>query len=280
MNRLLTAIVVDDEPLAREGLRFRLNVDARIEVLAECQSASEALHEINNLRPDVIFLDIEMPGMNGLELAKHLKQHADFAVKVVFVTAFREFAINAFDFKAFDYLLKPFSEERLNQCVENLLEAFNQSETVQQHLKLGALLNRKTGNSIDGLMQNLEVANQSSLNDLQQTISLKNGSEWLRVKLDSIAWIEAAGDYMCVHTVDGSHIIRKTLKQFENELDAKRFPRVNRSAMINIQKLMKLTPNSNGEYVAQLSTGDRVKVSRKYKFRLDELKKAKKRNDD
>lgn len=274
MNRRLTAIVVDDEPLAREGLCFRLAADARIQVLAECQSASQALIEIIKHKPDVVFLDIEMPGMNGLELAKHLKQQSDIVVKVVFVTAFREFAINAFDFKAFDYLLKPFSDERLSQCIENLLADFAQSDTVQQHLKLGALLNRKTGNSIDGLMQNLEVACQSSLQDMQQTISLKNGSEWLRVKIDSISWIEAAGDYMCVHTVDGTHIIRKTLKQFENELDARHFPRVNRSAMVNIDKLVKLTPNSNGEYVAQLSTGDRVKVSRKYKFRLDELKKS------
>jgi two-component system LytT family response regulator len=275
LNRHLTAIVVDDEPLAREGLRFRLEADHRIQVLAECQSADQALVQIEMLQPDVVFLDIEMPGMNGLDLAKHLKLQTELVVKVVFVTAFREFAINAFEFKAFDYLLKPFSDERLSQCIENLTEAFSQSDTVQQHQRLGLLLNRKTGNSIDGLMQNLEVTCQSSLNDLQQTISLKNGSEWLRVKLDSISWIEAAGDYMCVHTVDGTHIIRKTLKQFENELDAKRFPRVNRSAMVNINKVLKLTPNSNGEYVAQLSTGDRVKVSRKYKYRLDELRKAK-----
>lgn len=274
MSRVLTAVVVDDEPLAREGLCYRLQADARIEVVMECQSASEALDAINNLQPDIVFLDIEMPGMSGLDLAKQLTLQPSHAMKIVFVTAFREFAINAFDFKAFDYLLKPFCDERLNQCIENLSHAFAQTELLEQHKKLGVLLNRKTGNSIDGLLHNLEVAAQSSLNDLQQTISLKNGSEWLRVKLDSIAWIEAAGDYMCVHTIEGTHIIRKTLKQFENELDQKRFPRVNRSAMVNINKLMKLTPNSNGEYVAQLSTGDRIKVSRKYKFRLDELKKS------
>ena len=101
---------------------------------------------------------------------------------------------------------------------------------------------------------------------------MKSGSEWVRVKLDDILWIEAAGDYMCVHTSDGTHIIRKTLKQFEQELDAKLFSRVNRSAIINLTKLVKLTPNSNGEYIAQLNTGENVKVSRKYKFKLDELK--------
>jgi two-component system LytT family response regulator len=93
------------------------------------------------------------------------------------------------------------------------------------------------------------------------------------VRLDDISWIEAAGDYMCVHTLEGTHIIRKTLKQFEQELDPNLFPRVNRSAMINLSKLKRLTPNSNGEYVAQLTSGESVKVSRKYKFKLEDLRK-------
>jgi two-component system LytT family response regulator len=273
MTRQLTALVVDDEPLAIEGLCLRLDLDGRVKVVAQCASAKQALLDFAQLTPDIIFLDIEMPEMSGLELAKHIKQHTQVMPKIVFVTAFREFALNAFDFKAFDYLLKPFTDERLSQCIDNLFETFADSELIQQHKKLGQLLNRKTGNSIDGLLQNLEVTNQSSLTELQQIISLKNGSEWLRVKLDAIIWIEAAGDYMCVHTHEGTHIIRKTLKQFEQELDAKYFPRINRSAMVNITKLVKLTPNSNGEYMALLSSGALVKVSRKYKFRLDELKK-------
>lgn len=273
MTRQLTALVVDDEPLAIEGLCLRLALDGRVKVVAQCASAKQALLDFDQWTPDIIFLDIEMPEMSGLELAKNIKQHAQVMPKIVFVTAFREFAINAFDFKAFDYLLKPFTDERLSQCIDNLFETFADSELIQQHKKLGQLLNRKTGNSIDGLLQNLEVTNQSSLTELQHTISLKNGSEWLRVKLDAIIWIEAAGDYMCVHTLEGTHIIRKTLKQFEQELDDKYFPRINRSAMVNITKLVKLTPNSNGEYIALLSSGASVKVSRKYKFRLDELKK-------
>jgi two-component system LytT family response regulator len=273
MSRQLRALVVDDEPLAVEGLCLRLAFDGRIKVVAQSSSAQQALLDVAQWTPDIIFLDIEMPEMSGLELAKHLHQHAAVMPKIVFVTAFREFAINAFDFKAFDYLLKPFADERLSQCIDNLFEAFADSDVIQQHKKLGQLLNRKTGNSINGLLQNLEVTNQSSLVELQHTISLKNGSEWLRVKLDTITWIEAAGDYMCVHTLEGTHIIRKTLKQFEQELDGKHFPRVNRSAMVNITKLLKLTPNSNGEYMALLSSGDLVKVSRKYKFRLEELKK-------
>jgi two-component system LytT family response regulator len=268
----ISVIIVDDELLAREGLLLRLKERQDIRVLALCKSANEALFAIEQSQPDVIFLDVEMPGLSGLELARQLQQDLPLAPKIVFVTAFREFALTAFDFEAFDYLLKPFSSARLDACLSKLQDSLSQDQTLRQHQKLDELLNRKTGSSIDGFMHNLEVSSQVSLRELQQTISVKSGSEWLRIKLDSILWIEAAGDYMCVHTLEGNHIIRKTLKQFEEELDSKHFPRVNRSAIVNMSKLIKLSPNSNGEYIAQLSTGDQVKVSRKYKFQLDELR--------
>lgn len=273
MSRQLTAIIVDDESLAREGLMLRLHGDTRFDVVAQCPSAGHALEAIEQFQPDIAFLDIEMPGLSGLELAEQLLKTTTPVPKVVFVTAFRDYALNAFEFQAFDYLLKPFSDDRLAGCLDKLVDSFFNSDVVIQHLKLDELLSRKTGNSIDGFIRNLEVTSGGSMSELQRTISMKSGSEWIRVRLDDISWIEAAGDYMCVHTQDGTHIIRKTLKQFEQELDPNLFPRVNRSAMINMSKLQKLTPNSNGEYMAQLSTGDSVKVSRKYKFKLEELRK-------
>ena len=273
MSRQLTAIIVDDERLAREGLMLRLNDDPRFDVVAQCPSANDALDAIDLFQPDIAFVDIEMPGLSGLELAELLSKNSTPVPKVVFVTAFREFALNAFEFQAFDYLLKPFSDDRLASCLSKLVDSFFDSDVVLQHLKLDELLSRKTGNSIDGFIRNLEVSSGGSMSELQRSVSMKSGSEWIRVRLDDISWIEAAGDYMCVHTLEGTHIIRKTLKQFEQELDSNLFPRVNRSAMINMSKLKKLTPNSNGEYVAQLISGDSVKVSRKYKFKLEELRK-------
>jgi two-component system LytT family response regulator len=272
MSRQLTAIVVDDERLAREGLMLRLNDDARFDVVAQCPSAHHALDAIQQFQPDIAFVDIEMPGLSGIELAELLSKNTTPVPKVVFVTAFREFALNAFEFQAFDYLLKPFSDDRLASCLSKLADSFFDSDVVLQHLKLDELLSRKTGNSINGFIRNLEVTSGGSMSELQRTVSMKSGSEWIRVRLDDISWIEAAGDYMCVHTLEGTHIIRKTLKQFEQELDPNLFPRVNRSAMINLSKLKRLTPNSNGEYVAQLTSGDSVKVSRKYKFKLEELR--------
>lgn len=268
----ITVIIIDDELLAREGLLLRLKERQDIKVLALCKSADEALIAIGQSQPDVIFLDIEMPGISGLELAQQLQQNLALVPKIVFVSAFSEFALRAFDFQAFDYLLKPVSSQRLHACLSKLQDALIQDAILRQHQKLDELLTRKTGNSIDGFMHNLQVSSQVSLRELQQTISLKSGSQWLRIKLDSILWIEAAGDYMCVHTLEGDHIIRKTLKQFEEDLDRKHFPRVSRSAIINISKLSKLSPNSNGEYIAHLSSGDHIKVSRKYKFHLDELR--------
>jgi two-component system LytT family response regulator len=273
MSRQLTAIIVDDEPLARKGLKLRLSTDTRFDVVAQCSSAIHALAAIEQFQPDIAFLDIEMPGLSGLELAEQLSKNIAPMPKVVFVTAFQEFAFTAFEFHAFDYLLKPISDERLSGCLSKLVDSFFESDVVLQHLKLDELLNRKTGNSIDGFMRNLEVTSGGSMSELQRTVSMKSGSEWIRVKLDDILWIEAAGDYMCVHTSQGTHIIRKTLKQFEQELDPNLFPRVNRSAMINLSLLKKLTPNSNGEYLAQLTSGDSVKVSRKYKYKLEELRK-------
>jgi two-component system LytT family response regulator len=272
MSRQLTAIIVDDERLAREGLMLRLNDDDRFDVVAQCPSAHHALDAIEQFQPDIAFVDIEMPGLSGLELAELLSKNTTAVPKVVFVTAFREFALNAFEFRAFDYLLKPFSDDRLASCLSQLVESFFDSDVVLQHLKLDELLSRKTGNSIDGFIRNLEVTSGGSMSELQRTVSMKSGSEWIRVRLDDISWIEAAGDYMCVHTLEGTHIIRKTLKQFEQELDPNLFSRVNRSAMINLSKLKRLTPNSNGEYLAQLTSGDSVKVSRKYKFKLEELR--------
>ncbi|MFT5923458.1 MAG: two-component system LytT family response regulator [Paraglaciecola sp.] len=273
MSRQLTAIIVDDERLAREGLMLRLNDDDRFDVVAQCPSAHHALDAIEQFQPDIAFVDIEMPGLSGLELAELLSKNTTPVPKVVFVTAFREFALNAFEFRAFDYLLKPFSDDRLASCLSQLVDSFFDSDVVLQHLKLDELLSRKTGNSIDGFIRNLEVTSGGSMSELQRTVSMKSGSEWIRVRLDDITWIEAAGDYMCLHTSEGTHIIRKTLKQFEQELNPTLFTRVNRSAMINLSKLKRLTPNSNGEYLAQLISGDSVKVSRKFKFKLEELRK-------
>ncbi|MCC2616623.1 LytTR family DNA-binding domain-containing protein [Aestuariibacter halophilus] len=269
----IAAVVVDDETLAREGLVKRLEEHDDITIVAQCRDGNDALSVLRATTPDVLFVDIEMPGLTGLELVTQLQREKRLPTQIVFVTAYKEFACQAFDCQAFDYLLKPFSEERLAVCLLNLRQARQVMCANQRQQQLESLLTRKTGRGVTHLIQTLDQVDRLDLAELPNTIALKSGNDWLRVPLSSIDWIEAAGDYMCLHTVKGDHIVRVTLKELEHQLDPTLFARVNRSAIINLSRLERLRPNSNGEYLALLSTGDEVKVSRKYKFRLEELRK-------
>lgn len=267
----ITTMIVEDEPLARQGLMLKLKEVPSLQVVSACASALDAKLLVQEQKPDVIFLDVEMPGMSGIQFVEWMQDNMPSLPLIIFVTAFKEFALNAFEFEAFDYLLKPFADDRFDNCISRLEKHFTDVKKITEHDQLDSMLKRKTGNSIEGLMDKLDRSDAHNLEQMEQTISLKSGTEWLRIQLCSINWIEAAGDYMCVHTQDGTHIIRKTLKQFEADLNPKTFARVNRSAILNLQKLTKLTPNSNGEYIAQLTSGDTVKVTRNYKHLLDEL---------
>ncbi|MBF7074667.1 response regulator transcription factor [Glaciecola sp. MH2013] len=264
MNNILTSIIVDDEALAREGLLLRLQHNDKIKVLGSFASATEAKLSFDELQPDLIFLDIEMPGISGLQFAQWLKQNK-YSTRIVFVTAFKEFALDAFDFEAFDYLLKPYADDRLESCINKLHAENEKQRLAQQQQELNSMLINKTGDSLNTFMANLQHAEPGKLNEVKNHVSFKSGTEWIKLQLASIYWIEAAGDYMCVHTQDGTHIIRKTMKELQEQLCNDIFKRVSRSAIINTELMKKLTPNSNGEYIAQLRSGDNVKVSRKYK---------------
>lgn len=270
----ISVIIVDDEPLARQGLALRLSEFDEFELIAQCGDGEDALEEVIVHQPDVIFVDIEMPRMNGIELAKALHERSVSTQtklpKIVFVTAFKEFALDAFEFKAFDYLLKPISDERVTSCLANLKHELQEEKTLALHQQLDSLITQKTGGSVSGFIRRLEDFDYHGVNDLAQQITLKSGSDIIRIESDSLFWIEAAGDYMCVHTREGTQIIRKTLSQFEQELNPNIFARVSRSVILNISKIVRLTPNSNGEYVATLCSGDEAKVSRNYKEALFE----------
>jgi two-component system LytT family response regulator len=269
MSEVIKVVVVDDEPLARRGLQLRLEDYADIDVVEQAHDGLDALHVISACQPDVIFVDIEMPRLNGFDLIEKLQSQSSQLPYIVFITAHDDFACKAYEKSATDYLLKPVSNERLKVCVDKIKAKMKEANELQQCAYLETLLKRKTGHSLTHFIESLEQQSQASSES--NILSVKSGTEWLRVKLDSIHWIEAAGDYMCLHTSEGQVIIRKTLKELEQQLNKKLFPRVNRSAIVNVEKVTKLTPNSNGEYIAQLSTGDKVKVGRKYRVNMAEL---------
>lgn len=239
---MLKVIVVDDEPLARKGMVIRLAEFPALNIVAECSNGHDAIEKIKQHQPDVVFLDVEMPGMDGFSVVKQLQAEQQSLPYIIFVTAYDHYALDAFDVNALDYVLKPVEPQRLKQAVDKLL---------------------------------LQHAPQEPLNSkgrYPDTISIKDSGEITRVPVADIDWVDAAGDYMCIHTNDGqTHILRRTMKELEQELDPALFIRVHRSAIVNVNTIAKLLMLANGEHQLMLTNGQSVKVSRSYKDRVKQV---------
>ncbi|MEP4890431.1 MAG: LytTR family DNA-binding domain-containing protein [Aliiglaciecola sp.] len=264
----ISAMVIEGAQDTDNCLTTRLKNLDDLKIVIRGEEANCGVTAVLNNQPDVLFVDMQMLGADGLGLLKELDKAMEAMPKIVFLADSSDFAMQAFEHNAIDYLIKPVSDGRLMTCLERLRNAVLENQALLAQSKLNQLLCTKTGKSLDGFMQCLEHSKQASLADLQQTISIKSGTQWLRIKLACILWIQAAGDYMCIHTEDETHIVRKTLRQFEVELDKACFPRINRSTIINLNRITHLTPNSNGEYIARLDSGVELKVSRRYKLKM------------
>jgi two-component system LytT family response regulator len=260
----LRAVVVDDENLARRGLALRLANIAQVEVIAECANGQDALQVIGTEFPDLVFLDIQMPGMDGFDLVCELQ--ADAMPLIIFVTAFDQYAIDAFRIHAVDYLLKPIDEERLQEAVERAVErhAINSGDSKERLLALAS------GRDESSAAKEL-VADIPSARAWPERLTIKDGSEFQFIKIPDIQWIDAAGDYMCVHAGGKTHIMRTTMKQLEASLDPSVFIRVHRSSIVNANSIATATTHLNGEYVLTLEGGARLKVSRSYRERIKSL---------
>ena len=239
-SKKLTTIIVDDEELARQGLAMRLEEVSEIEILAQCQNGREALNAINEYEPDLAFLDIQMPGTSGLELIGEIQ--GDVMPMIVFVTAFDEFAVDAFDVHAVDYLLKPVESNRLK-------EAINKAQKLK--MQEGAL----------GDKQKLLIEHADRL-------AIKDGTSLTFVPVKDIDWIDAAGDYMCVHVKGETHIMRTTMKELEARLAPSIFQRVHRSTIVNLERVEKISSHINGEFHLILGGGISLKMSRSYKNKV------------
>lgn len=270
----LTAVIADDELLARQGLCARLESFEQLSIIDTCSNGNDAFALALREKPDVLFLDIEMPGMDGMELVEHLLVAPIDMPYIVFTTGYNKFAVKAFEIENCDYLLKPINTDRLMHCVDKISRFYKERDALQKQNKLEQLLSRKVGKTLDCFLDGLAEQGTCRLDELSNTITFKSGSDFVRVLLADIQWIEAAGDYMCVHMEDDQLIIRKTMKQLEQELNPNHFPRINRSAIVNLVNISRLSPNSNGEYVALLHSGAQVKVSRKYKYKLEQLRNS------
>ncbi|WP_296050431.1 LytTR family DNA-binding domain-containing protein [uncultured Alteromonas sp.] len=264
----IKTLIVDDEPLARSGLRLRLEKFDDVEVVAECQNGLDAVSMISQHRPDLVFLDIQMPGLNGFQVINKLKELKQPIPMIIFVTAYDSYAIKAFDVHALDYLLKPADDERLGAAIKKVREYFATQNQDEQSRKLVNLVAELTGDDCEEILRKLASGEAVETNPYPDVLAIKDGSEVTRVNVSDIQWIDAAGDYMCVHALDGMHIMRKTMKELEQELNPQLFVRVHRSAIANIRYVKKLVSHISGEYHLILNNDTELKVSRSHRDKV------------
>lgn len=275
----LSTIIVDDEPLARKGLAIRLRAHDDINVIEQCSNGREALEAIRAYPVDLMFLDIQMPGLNGFQVLESIIEQGLTMPIVVFVTAFDQYALKAFEVHALDYLLKPADEERLSQTIEKIRNYFKSSVDSAHKSKLVRLVSDVTGNDYQKILSELDNDQELTLSSYSDVLAIKDAGEVNRVPVKDILWIDAAGDYMCVHALSDKHnsnkvstyILRKTMKELEACLDPKEFIRNHRSTIVNKHVIDKFCSQVNGEYFLVLKNGKELKVSRSYK---DKVKQA------
>jgi two-component system, LytTR family, response regulator len=257
-------IIVDDESLARRGLQLRLKEIEGVEVIAECANGREALAAIAEHAPDLVLLDIQMPGMSGFDVVANLQQ--DNMPLVIFVTAFDEYAVEAFNVHAVDYLLKPIESDRLESAISRAVGRATQKDAVSDKQRLLDLVISITGKSETSVAQLMK--DQSGSRAYPDRIAIKDGSETSLVNTEDIDWVDAAGDYMCIHANEQTHIMRVTMKELEAQLEPSKFQRVHRSTIVNLDRVRKVCSHMNGEFHLILSNGATIKMSRSYKEKV------------
>jgi len=264
---MLKVLIVDDEELARRGLEIRLARFADIEICGQCRNGREAIDAIRAQRPDVVFLDVQMPGIDGFEVVRRLSG-SDMPI-VIFVTAYDSFALQAFEANALDYLLKPINDQRLDDAIGRARRVIDEKSASAHRSKLLKLVCELTGRELT--LEGAIAEAASTQPRFPQRIAIRDGSETTNVRVESIDWIDAAGDYMCVHVEDDTFVLRGTMKQLEQILDPERFVRVHRSTIVNRERVRSLRPHRNGEYFVTLENRRELKLSRSYKANLERL---------
>ncbi|AWB57088.1 LytTR family DNA-binding domain-containing protein [Colwellia sp. Arc7-D] len=273
INKPLTAIIVDDEPLALEGLRLRLEKIPEIEVIAEASDGDQAIHLCQTLCPDVLFLDLRLPGLNGIEVVQALQ--SDVLPMVVFVSAYGEYALEAFELNAIDYVLKPANLGRLQKTVERIMQRVKPEDSSNEKFKLLRALGKTSGIAVSEL-ENWLATDLPLPTLFNQELVIKNSDhEKVFLPINDIRWIDAAGDYMCVHTLKETHIVRITMKKLVSQLDPKIFSRIHKSTLVNVNCIKSIKPLRNSESILDLGDDVQLKVSRNYSSSIQQIVESK-----
>ena len=251
MAEKIRTLIVDDEELARDRLRSLLSREDRIEIIGEASDGKAAVSEIEKLKPDLVFLDVQMPEMNGFEVLEALEEET--RPNVVFCTAHDKFALKAFDVHAVDYLLKPFDRERFQTALQRAVAKVELQKGGKKDAAVGAVLKEvKPAGAVERLL-------------------VKADGRVLLIKVEDIDFVEAADNYVNLKVGKESHMMRETMSSLEGRLPADRFMRISRSAIVNVERIQELQPMFHGEYVVVLKNGAKLTLSRSYRDKLDKL---------
>lgn len=248
----IRALLVDDESLARAKIRKFLETETDIEIVAECANGQETLEVLRKQPVDLLFLDIQMPGLSGFDVLEKL--NAEQMPVIIFITAYDQYALKAFEFHALDYLLKPFDRERFSRSLSR----------AREHIR-----RRESGRISERLLALLEDL-QGKPKPLERLVTKSNGRIFF-LRTEEIDWIEAEGNYVRLHVGNESHLLRETMLGLEAKLDPQMFVRIHRSTMVNLERIRELQPWFRGDYVVILKDGKQLTLSRGYRDRLEAL---------
>jgi two-component system LytT family response regulator len=267
MTQVLKTIIVDDEPLALKLIEAKLSKLDDVEIIDRCKNGREAIEAILEKEPHLVFLDIQMPGISGLEVVKQIQDA--ILPMVVFATAYEEYALEAFDANAVDYILKPIDDDRIRRAVARAHERYAMISLQNQSIKQPIL---KAIEQIDESQKKTvvwpahdEPEKELLNNGVERKLVIKDRDEIFLIKYEDVQWIDAAGDYICVHAGGQTYLKRSTLKEVLDELDDEVFQRVHRSTIVNLNAIEKVIPHTKGEFFLIMGEQHKVKVSRNYK---------------
>ena len=253
----IRTLIVDDEPLARRNLRVLLEKDPQIEILDECRNGREAVKAINTLSPDLLFLDIQMPEMDGFDVLE--RAGPEHIQAIIFVTAFDQYALKAFDVHALDYLLKPFDDERFANAMKRAKSQIEAREINKLGKRLLALLEERDSERKGSIQQK----------DYLTRLMIKVSGRVMLLKVEEIDFIEADGNYAKLYVGRKAHLLREKMHDLEGQLDPAKFVRIHRSTIVNLDRIKEMHPHFNGDYIVVLEDGRQLRLSRTRREHLE-----------
>jgi two-component system, LytTR family, response regulator len=264
----LRVLIVDDEPLARRGIRARLAGDPDVDIVGEAGSGRAAVRAIRELQPDLVFLDVQMPGLDGFGVLAEIG--AERMPLTIFVTAYEQHALRAFDAHALDYLLKPLEDERFATALERARRRVAEHRSSEFGRRLSALL-AEAGAHAGADPASAPVESTAGGNGYLSRFVVRTSGRVLLVPAEEVDWIEATGDYVRLHAGSNAHLVRERISKLAERLDPTLFARIHRSTIVNVSRIREFQPYFNREYIVVLKNGTRLKLSRKYRDSLTAL---------